>query len=160
MKPITAFLKSLIVLMIASPTMSKVQAVDQLQLVTNGVSNAAGNIWFDEIAIFYASIGTINTGTFNSWRNSVINDGEVKSNALLDATEDALVRVGTLSDISEAIRFKKREDRVVEMVDEVKSLRTFRDAQTDPVVITALNCGIVDLISKRNGLQQRIGGGA
>jgi len=156
MTPMADFLKTMATKMIANPSMTKVQATDELQLATNGVKNVDGNAWFDEIAIFYESLGTINNPTFGAWRASIVTDGEAKSWALIDATAQALNAILPLAEIGLALRVKNIQDRLQATKDDIIVVRAFRDAQTDPAVVKALNIGIQELIAKRNGLEQRV----
>ena len=76
---------------IADNTLNKGGFADAIRsVITSQLSNAEATAWIDDIAVEYEAMGTINNGTYNSFRGQIINDGKDKSMRLFDNVVNTL----------------------------------------------------------------------
>ena len=151
---------------IATPTATRAESVDHLQLVAN-ITNVEGNDWFDALAVLLDSIGSINNPAYASMRNDVINSGDVISKNLFDAVFGKIRELPETSTISFAIKNFERQRRLAEINVDLTQVRAYRDALPAPPAITdpgeeravrkALTDGVQALREEKQAIQARLG---
>lgn len=150
MRAVNKVLNGLIDQIIATPSTDKATAVTGLVLYTTGISAAQAGDWLDNVASIYVDCGLLSTGTFEAWRDDVVSKGVVSSKAQADIINSKLVNADDLRDVNVAIRERFQQDYKTNKQVDIDALEVFRDAQTDPVIIQALNLGLRNLRNEKD----------
>jgi hypothetical protein len=157
MNALVEFIHTLIDAIVASPGMTKAQAINVIQLATNDITNEQAATWLDDIAQVWETIGVINNPTWSAWRNEIEKEGADAPKALVVLAAVKLHELPQLADVNDALQFKKQEDTLAELIQGIQTARAFRDKQTDDVIVETLNRGINSLRNQRDGLKGRLG---
>lgn len=137
--PLVRYLHSLIDEIIADPTYSRSAAVAFLRGKTVGIDQAEGVLYYDTLATNYAAIGAIpSPANYNSWRDNVVDQGEVKSKAMVQHIHRQLLEHDIMDNVNNALRKQWRQDTLTEADDEIAHLEAIQTASSDQVLIDAL----------------------
>lgn len=157
MNALVNYLYALIEAIVASPGMTRAQAIDHLRLATNDITREQAGVWLDDIALVWETIGVIGSPTWAAWRNEIEKEGVDAPKALVNLAAVKLTELPQLADVNDSLRFKKQEDTLAELIAGIKTAKAFRDEQADEVIVETLNRGIKSLRQQRDTIRQRLG---
>lgn len=137
--PLVRYLHSLIDEIIADNAFTRNEAVQFLRDKTVGIDQAEAILYYETLAAVYVTIGALAApGTYNSWRNNVVAQGEVKSKAMVQHIHRQLREHAIMAEVNRALRKQWRQDSLTEADDEIAHLEAIQTASSDQILIDAL----------------------
>ena len=139
-QPLVRYLHLLVDEIIADIGFTRNQAVQFLRARTVGINQAEAQLYYESLATNYAAIGAIPApATYNSWRDNVVAQGEVKSKAMVQHIHRQLREHAIMDEVNRALRRQWRQDSLTEADDEIAHLEGIQTANpTDQILIDAL----------------------
>lgn len=122
-------------------------ATDILQSVGTTLTDQEGDDWWNAVAAEYDRLGIITgAGTYTQLRSYVNSAGETVANELFNSLqEDSIRKLPETIVVENALNLWSLTEEQVQIPLDIITIETFRDLQSDPVIIRALNDGIVAL---------------
>ncbi|MGI9486273.1 MAG: hypothetical protein ACR2RF_10430 [Geminicoccaceae bacterium] len=132
-------------------------ATDQLQILAPDMTDAEGDALLNAVAVIYNNLGINSQDTYIALRNEINQAGETASMGVFD------VIVGPISQLAESTPWqmslskKSMEDEVTTTIDaDITTIETEKAAQTDPVIIGALDEGVAAKSRRKEELTARL----
>ena len=154
---LTTFFPSVTAAIIADPTINRGALGDMLQAIAPTLNNAESNGWYDALADMYESLGIINSAGFASWRNEIVNEGDVVANKLFVALSNEWAALPESVEAEAAVALEANIQALAAIPGSIAILEAARDAQSDFDLTQAYNAGIQVLQFREQELTTLIG---
>ncbi len=149
-QPLVRYLHSLIDEIIADPTFSRNDAVQFLRGKTVGIDQPEAVLYYETLATVYVAIGALPApGTYNSWRDNVVAQGETRSKAMVQHIHRQLKEHAIMDEVNRALRKQWRADSLDEADAEIAHLEAIQTASSDQILIDALEFTLVAYRERR-----------
>jgi len=129
------------------PLPSLSDATDILQGFGPTLTDQEGNDWWNAVAAEYDRLGIITgAGTYTQLRSYANSAGETVANELFASLqEDSIRKLPETIIVENAVNLEGLLEEQAQIPLDITTIETFRDLQSDPVIIRALNDGITAL---------------
>jgi len=129
------------------PLPSLSDATDILQAAGPTITDQQGDDWWNAVAAEYDRLGIITgAGTYNQLRSYANSVGETVANELFGSLQqDSILNLAETLPIVNGLELEGLLAEQAQIPLDITTIETFRDLQSDPVIIRALNDGITAL---------------
>jgi hypothetical protein len=130
---------------IADNATTRAQAGDVIEGFGPTMPGAAAREWIDAIATHYESLGIINNPTYSSLRGEIINEGQIKADALFGAMASAINAMPETAPINAAIQLQSDADTKSTIPGNIAIIEGHKTAGANQQLDDALDQAIIAL---------------
>ena len=130
---------------IADNATTRAQAGDVIEGFGPTMPGAAARSWIDAIATHYESLGIINNATYASLRGEIVNEGQIKAEALFNAMASSINGLAETLPINAAIAIQSNADIKATIPANIAILEGHKTAGANQQLDDALDIAIVAL---------------
>lgn len=140
-----------------APPPTQDQATDVLQVLAPSLTDTEGDAFFVAVAQIYNDLGITSQNTYIALRNEINTAGETASMLVYDTIVNTILSLPEVSPLFQTLGLKSMQDEVAQIPTDITTIETHRDAQTDQVLIDALNEGITRKNERKARLDSILG---